>query len=110
MRLLRLQHLLRRPIHHKAPHIEHEHAVAHVGIFESLDGGATWSTTNRGSANVSVDELVFMHNSNTLLAATHGRGLFTAYVAVPLPGDLSCDGRVDFGDINPFVALLSGGG
>jgi hypothetical protein len=25
-----------------------------------------------------------------------------------LPGDLNCDGAVDFADINPFVALLSG--
>jgi hypothetical protein len=26
------------------------------------------------------------------------------------PGDLNCDGVVDFDDINPFIAILSGGG
>jgi hypothetical protein len=26
----------------------------------------------------------------------------------PCRGDLNCDGVIDFGDINPFVALLSG--
>jgi hypothetical protein len=78
-----------------------------VGIFESLDAGLSWSTSNRGPANVSVDEVVFMQNSNTLLAATHGRGLFTAPIYVPLTGDLNCDGSVNFGDINPFVLALS---
>lgn len=51
-----------------------------VGVFASTDDGANWSTSNDGPANVSVDELVFMSNSNTLLAATHGRGLFTSNI------------------------------
>lgn len=51
-----------------------------VGIFESADGGTTWSTNNYGPASVSVDEVNFMHNSRTLLAATHGRGIFTRNV------------------------------
>jgi len=78
-----------------------------VGIFESVDGGLSWSTTNRGPANVSVDELVFMHNSTKLLAATHGRGLYTVDLSPLLPGDLNCDGVVNFGDINPFVLRLT---
>ena len=48
-----------------------------VGMFASDDGGATWSTSNDGPADVSVDEVVFLHNSTKLLAATHGRGLWT---------------------------------
>lgn len=57
-----------------------------IGIFASTDDGATWSTSNDGPANVSVDEVVFMSNSTTLLAATHGRGLFTANIVdVPVP-------------------------
>ena len=51
-----------------------------VGVFATEDRGAHWSTTNDGPANASVDELVFLHGSTTLLAATHGRGLFTAPV------------------------------
>jgi len=45
-----------------------------IGVFASADGGATWSTGNEGAANAAVDELFWM--GNTLVAATHGRGLF----------------------------------
>jgi photosystem II stability/assembly factor-like uncharacterized protein len=48
-----------------------------VGIFASEDGGASWSTTNDGPANVSVDEL-FWYGTNRLVAATHGRSMFMA--------------------------------
>ena len=83
------------------------YAGTEVGVYESLDGGNTWAATNRGPANVSVDELVFMHHANTLLAATHGRGLYTADIPPFVRGDLNCDGVVDFGDINPFVLALT---
>ncbi len=56
------------------------YAATEVGIFASEDGGKTWSTTNDGPANVCVDEVVFLHHSTILLAATHGRGLFTAKI------------------------------
>ncbi len=52
-----------------------------VGVFASEDGGATWSTTNDGPANVAVMKLFWL-NSSTLVAATHGRGMYTANVAV----------------------------
>ncbi len=48
-----------------------------VGVFASEDGGQSWATVNEGPGNVSVDELVFLNRSTTLLAATHGRGLWT---------------------------------
>lgn len=46
-----------------------------VGLFTSQDGGATWSTSNDGPANVEIADLVWRDNS-TLIAATHGRGMF----------------------------------
>jgi hypothetical protein len=46
-----------------------------VGVFASEDGGAHWSASNDGPANVSVDELFWMED--TLCAATHGRGCFS---------------------------------
>ncbi|MFY9344346.1 MAG: hypothetical protein WAT39_17775 [Planctomycetota bacterium] len=55
-----------------------------VGIFASDDGGTTWSTSNDGPADVSVDEVVFLHGSTTLLAATHGRGLWTIAIREPV--------------------------
>lgn len=45
-----------------------------VGVFGSSDSGATWSPTNEGPANVSADELFW--SGETLVCATHGRGLY----------------------------------
>jgi photosystem II stability/assembly factor-like uncharacterized protein len=50
-----------------------------VGVFASEDGGQTWGLPHDGPANVSVDELFWM--GTTLVAATHGRGLFSVPVA-----------------------------
>jgi 6-phosphogluconolactonase (cycloisomerase 2 family) len=51
-----------------------------VGTFASEDRGATWAVPHDGPANVSVDELFWM--DTTLVAATHGRGLFSVPVAM----------------------------
>jgi photosystem II stability/assembly factor-like uncharacterized protein len=48
-----------------------------VGVLSSNDGGTSWNAFASGPGNVSVDELRFMYHSNKLLAATHGRGLWT---------------------------------
>jgi photosystem II stability/assembly factor-like uncharacterized protein len=45
-----------------------------VGVFASEDGGATWSPTNEGPTNCSVDDLFWM--DERLVAVTHGRGMF----------------------------------
>ena len=54
-----------------------------------------------------VDELVFMHNSATLLAATHGRGLFTADLTLP-PFDYDFDGTIDLADHVALAGCLTG--
>lgn len=50
-----------------------------VGVFASEDNGQTWSATNEGPTNCSVDELFWM--DETLVCATHGRGLFQINLA-----------------------------
>ena len=50
-----------------------------VGLFASEDGGATWSPTNEGPTNCSVDDLFWMNE--VLVCATHGRGMFTINLA-----------------------------
>src|SRR5262249_13149215 len=46
-----------------------------VGVFASEDRGVTWSPTNEGSANVSVEDLFWM--GQDLICVTHGRGIYS---------------------------------
>lgn len=51
-----------------------------TGIWTTPDVFApdvTWKPDNNGMANVRVDMLKFRKSDNTVLAATHGRGMFT---------------------------------
>ena len=57
-----------------------------VGVFTSENGGASWSTTNEGPANIRVREL-FWIDDNTLGAATYGRGMFKIAVASQGPAN-----------------------
>jgi photosystem II stability/assembly factor-like uncharacterized protein len=45
-----------------------------VGAFASDDAGASWSAANEGPTSCSVDDLFWMNE--TLVCATHGRGMF----------------------------------
>ena len=49
-----------------------------VGVFASVNGGQSWSASNDGPTNCSVDELFWMND--TLVAATYGRGMFSIKV------------------------------
>jgi hypothetical protein len=62
------------------------YAATSVGVFTSENGGATWSTTNEGPANIRVREL-FWIDDNTLGAATYGRGMFKVKVGGAAPAD-----------------------
>ena len=53
-----------------------------VGIFTSENQGVNWFTDNDGPANVSVDKL-FWYDETTLVAGTHGRGMFKTTVSAP---------------------------
>ena len=55
------------------------YVATEVGVFVSEDGGNNWGVPHEGPANVSVDELFIM--GDTLVAATHGRGLFATVIA-----------------------------
>ncbi len=61
-----------------------------VGLFASEDGGATWSTSNQGPANVQVRDLNWYSESGgtsaVLLVGTFGRGIWRAtlnFLAAP---------------------------
>ncbi len=57
-----------------------------VGLFTSENGGATWSTTNEGPANIRVRELFWIDDA-TLGVATYGRGMFKTAVAAGGPAN-----------------------
>ncbi len=57
------------------------YAGTDIGVFASSDGGANWALPGDGPANVAVFELFWM--GTKLVAATHGRGVFTANVPLP---------------------------
>ncbi len=61
------------------------YAGTEVGVFTSEDGGATWHLPQDGPANVSVDELFWL-DANTLVAVTHGRGLYLTRLGIALKG------------------------
>ncbi len=46
-----------------------------LGVFESTNGGTTWTEQNTGLAKVSVTDLD-LRPDGVLVAATHGRGMF----------------------------------
>ncbi len=75
-----------------------------VGVFASYDDGANWSTTNDGPANVTVDQL-FFKDSRTLMAATHGRGIYQfTPPAVSFAGLAPGGGQFGFGAAGPSIS------
>ena len=72
------------------------YAATEVGLFVSHDRGTTWELPHDGPANVSVDEMFVM--GSTLVAATHGRGLFALDLAAQgRPAVTITPDRIDFG-------------
>jgi hypothetical protein len=74
-----------------------------VGVFASGNGGQTWSPSNDGPTNCSVDELFWM--GNTLVAATHGRGLFSIDISNGQPPSVSLTSPANGAGFNGGAAV-----
>ena len=48
-----------------------------LGVFVTTDSGATWTAMTDGLPNVAIFDLAYNPSTGVLLAATHGRGMFT---------------------------------
>jgi len=77
------------------------YAGTEVGLFASENLGTTWKAASDGPANVSVEDLAWT-GGNTLVAATHGRGMFRATI----PGSSTCAYSVT---PTPVAASAAGG-
>jgi hypothetical protein len=64
------------------PHVQGEVILAtDIGVWycDNINSGTpTWSRSNNGFANVRVDMLQYRSSDSTVMAATHGRGVFTS--------------------------------
>jgi hypothetical protein len=66
-----------------------------------------WSPAIEGLANVRVDMLSLREIDNTVLAATHGRGLFTTtYSESGALGDVNNDGHIDVLDVIRVLHII----
>jgi len=55
-----------------------------VGVFISSDSGATWTPLDQGLPNVAVFDIAYNPATGSLIAATHGRGMFALQLDRPL--------------------------
>ncbi len=80
-----------------------------LGVFNSTDDGATWAPSTTGLPNVAVLDLVFQSATQTIIAATHGRGMFAHTVAASVVrGDVNLDGRVSAVDAQGILTGVVG--
>lgn len=85
---------------------EYLYVSTEMGVYASSDGGLNWSASNEGPANTRVDEINFLTGGSTvLLAATHGRGLWTADIRL-CDADFNGDGFLDGFDYDDFIACF----
>ena len=69
-----------------------------VGVFHSANGGATWLPAGDNLPNVPVTDLEYRAASNSLYAATFGRGIYKLSLASSRALNISTRVRVGTGD------------
>jgi hypothetical protein len=67
------------------------YAGTDIGLFLSTDDGASWGPLSPGIGLVPVVELIWRNNT-TLMAVTHGRGIYLGDATVPPVCYANCDG------------------
>lgn len=66
-----------------------------AGLFKSTNSGTSWSVATSGmAASVSVEDLDILYNG-TVLAATHGRGMYRSTTPLPVELTLFAAARTD---------------
>ena len=83
---------------------EYLYVGTEAGFFSSSDGGANWSPSTAGPANVPVNQLFWL--GNDLIAVTHGRGMYRASGGIYV--DKFYVGPEDGTFNQPFSTILGG--
>jgi hypothetical protein len=88
-----------------------------LGVYRSTNDGSTWAIFSGGLPNVAVLDLQYQSVSSTLVAATHGRGMWSATVTVIAPAvSLALDLQPGSGasgaplGTQPVVSIRTGAG
>lgn len=69
-----------------------------IGVFQTSDGGTTWIRMDDGMPKVPVVMLRFQSSTASLVAATHGRGIFRAVIGTAVtPGQTTEELKTDDG-------------
>jgi FG-GAP-like repeat len=68
--------------------------AADLGVYESLDGGATWHPYSNGLPSAYVGDLIFHPQARRLRAATRNRGVWEIRIG-SAPYDYDRDGKTD---------------
>jgi hypothetical protein len=63
------------------------YAGTDIGVYRSIDGGASWLPYNTGMPRIAVFDLAVQNNHRILRAATHGRGIWE--IALPSCGNVA---------------------
>jgi hypothetical protein len=86
-----------------------------LGVFTLRAGAAGWAPILNGLPNVAVYDLVFDAPRSRLIAATHGRGMFSLDVTVTGlrgdvagPGNTGPDGAITALDAQAILAMVAG--
>lgn len=88
------------------------YAGTDLGIYRSLDGGATWARFGSGMPMVRVSDLFISKNGGMLRAGTYGRGLWEIFPGasnphgVPGDGDFDRNLAIDFLDLGALSSRL----
>jgi hypothetical protein len=81
------------------------YAGSDLGLFKSVDGGATWALQLNGIPKLAIYDLVADATTRALVAFTHGRGAFRLNVPCTAPEFQGVDSVVETGACGPGLVV-----